>query len=315
MKNMGSAYNLPVEFPREIQSRIDGIRSDNTSGAAELGARAAETLMVLAENAHASSTPHLTAYLSAGAYALIEAQPTMAPIFNLANQALLSMDGLGEAGEIGKAVSVSCRNFISRLKSSGEEIGKIAAGLIRDGDSVMTHSYSSTVLKALLMAKAAGKRFDVACTESRPMLEGVELARKLGLEGIKVRLVVDAAAFSFLPEVQMVLVGADSLSPQGVVNKIGTSGLALAAVASKVHIYALCGFEKFLPSGYPLRLKEPRNPVEVLTEAIDNVLAINYYFDLTPLEHLSGVVTEEGLMMPDELKGRLEGLRVHRSLY
>ena len=72
-------------------------------------------------------------------------------------------------------------------------------------------------------------RFDVICTESRPINEGVNLAAKLGGEGIRVKLVIDAAVCSILPQAQIVLIGADSLSAKGLVNKIGTLCLALAA--------------------------------------------------------------------------------------
>ena len=306
---MSSSRNLPIELPQDIQSQIEKIRSDNTSGAVELALRAAETLNALGENVEASL---LSAYIEAAAGELIKAQPAMAPIFNLANETLLAASELGQVEEIRRAVRTSCRDFIGRLERAGQEIGKIVTDLIQDDSTIMTYSYSSTLLKALLLAKAAGKRFNVICPESRPMGEGVGLAKKLGEGGIKVSLVIDAAAFSFLPEVGMVLVGADSIFPHGLVNKIGTSGLALAAKATNTDIYALCGREKFLPPNYPLQFRESRDPTEILSEPARNVTAINYYFDLTPLEHLSAVVTEDGIMTPRELKTKLQILPLHK---
>ncbi|GAG54283.1 unnamed protein product, partial [marine sediment metagenome] len=86
----------------------------------------------------------------------------------------------------------------------------------------------------------SGKNFNIICTESRPANEGFCLAEKLGKEEIKVKLIVDSASFSLLPEIQLILVGADALSTQGLVNKIGTLGLALAAKKFKVDIHVLC---------------------------------------------------------------------------
>ncbi len=303
-----------MELPEEIQSRVEEIRSDNTSGAVELAMRAVETLTVLAENAEVSSASQFTAYLVAAAQALVKAQPAMAPIFNLANKALLGIEGRRELEEMRQAVRLTCRHFVSQLESAGEMIGKLASDLIHDEMTIMTYSYSSTVLKALLLAKAVGKRFDVICTESRPMREGITLATKLAREGIAVKLIIDAAIFSFLPEVQMVLVGGDTLWPGGLVNKIGTSGLALAAKTLVIDVYALCGSEKFLPANYSPQSEELKDPGEILTENIANVTVLNYYFDLTPLEYLTGVVTEKGVMTPGELKWQLEGLRVHKAL-
>jgi translation initiation factor eIF-2B subunit delta len=303
-----------MRLPEEIRGQIEAIRSDNTSGAVELAISAADTLAALAARAGVASASQLGAYLETAAQALIAAQPTMAPIFNLANETLLSIDGLRAPQEIRRAARAACRDFVSRLQSAGEKIGEITSNLIQDGTTVTTYSYSSTVLKALLVAQDAGRRFDVICPESRPMREGVALAAKLGQAGIAVRLIVDAGVFSLLPEAGVVLVGADSVSPQGLVNKIGTAGLALAAGALGVDIYALCSSQKFLPASYPPRPQELREPAEILAEPIPNVTVVNRYFDLTPLEHLTAIVTEDGIIRPDELRRRLESLSVHKHL-
>ncbi len=108
------------------------------------------------------------------------------------------------------------------------------------------------------------------------------------------------------------LIGADSLSPKGLVNKIGTLCLALAAKELAIDVYVLSGSEKLLPADYPLQFQELQDSAEILTEYIHNVTAVNYYFDLTPLEYIKGVVTEKGIMTPNQLKKELRGLRPHK---
>ena len=103
------------------------------------------------------------------------------------------------------------------------------------------------------------------------MNEGIIIANKLGQNEIKVRLTTDAALFSFLPEVQLVVVGADTISSEGLVNKIGTFSLSLSAREYKIDFYALCGTEKFLPKGRSVDLKDPKEPKEVLKESLANV--------------------------------------------
>jgi len=276
---------------------LEQIRSDNTSGAAVLAVRAARELM-------ARAGAFSDAWLIETARALVEAQPAMAPIFNLANRVLL-------AGP--ERVEATCHEFIRQVEAAADAIASIVAGLIPDG-AVLTHSYSSTVLKALRKARQAGKRFDIICTESRPVREGVILARELAREGVPVRLIVDAAVSLFLPAARIVLVGADSVSPRGLVNKIGTSTLTLAAEASHVPVYALCSFDKFLPAGYHAPPEPPKKPNEVLEDPIPSVTAANYYFDLTPLEHLTGIITEEGVLSAADLRRRLAALPVHEAL-
>jgi translation initiation factor 2B subunit (eIF-2B alpha/beta/delta family) len=178
----------------------------------------------------------------------------------------------------------------------------------------MTHSYSDTVLNALLSAAMAGRRFQVICTESRPMCEGITLARMLGGQGVAVKLIVDGAILSRLPNVQMVLVGADAVSLDGLTNKTGTSLLALAARKFEKDMYALCGTQKFVPVGYRLPQESPKDPQEIMSATVPNVAVSNYYFDLTPLTWLTGVVTEEGTLKPAELRRRLAAVKVHTAL-
>jgi translation initiation factor 2B subunit (eIF-2B alpha/beta/delta family) len=102
--------------------------------------------------------------------------------------------------------------------------------------------------------------------------------------GIPVTVIVDAAMYRFLPRAQMVFVGADSISPRGLVNKTGTALLALAAAKLSVPMYALCGSEKFLPESY----EPPAEPPN--------------YFESTPLEYLTGIVTEDGVLRPTEIR-------------
>ena len=299
----------------EVRALIEQIRGDNTSGAAELTRRGAEVLIALAETSEARSASQFVAELLEVGKALIEAQPSMASLFNLVNATLLKVEGLREVREMKEAARAAAEGFVADLQKGAELIGEQAARLIEDGATIMTHSYSSMVLRGLLLAKARGKSFEVICTESRPICEGEDLAARLGENDIKVKLVIDAAAFRFLPQAQMVMVGADSILTQGLVNKIGTYGLAIAARVHDVPFYALCGTEKFLPnSASHLFSIETKDPGEILAEPTQNVEAINYYFDVTPLEHLTGVVTEKGILSPTEVKGLLGEMKLHEGL-
>jgi len=42
------------------------------------------------------------------------------------------------------------------------------------------------------------------------------------------------------------------------------------------------------------------------------VTPINYYFDLTPLEYLTGLITERGFMTPNDIKQYIKNMRIHR---
>ncbi len=259
-----------------IESRIEAIRNNRTSGAAELTAEAAEVLALAARVAPGS--------LEQTARALAGAQPTMASIYNLARHVTAAEKPEAAASE-----------FVQRMREAAPRVARNAVRLIRGGATVLTHSFSSAVFGAFVAARAAGVKFRVVCTESRPLCEGAALAARLAREGIESTLIVDAAAASMLMEAGLVLVGADAVSRGGVVNKTGTALIALAAARLNVPVYALCGSEKFLPPDYEPPPEPPKDPREILKEPVPGVAVVNRYFELTPLEYFAGIVTEDGI--------------------
>jgi translation initiation factor eIF-2B subunit delta len=199
-------------------------------------------------------------------------------------------------------VKTACIEFLESMEQSAARVAEIAVTLIEDGMTVMTHSFSSTVLAAFREAHQGGKSFTVICPESRPICEGVALAASLGMGGINASVITDGAAYHLLPGVQLVWVGADAISLRGISNKTGTALIALAARELGVPFYVLCSSDKFLPASYTPPPEAPKNPAEILDRELPQVTAVNYYFDLTPLSCVAGIVTESGILAPDELK-------------
>lgn len=265
-----------MAIPSDLLRRIESIRTDRRSGARALAAQAAETLS-LADPASVRDV----------AEALIAAQPTMAPMVNLARRTAVASD-----------VPAACREFLAAMDRAGERVATHAAALIENGMTVLTHSSSSAVLAAFEHAHAAGARFSVIVTESRPLLEGISAAETLGRLGIPVTVIADAAVYRTLDRCRLVFVGADSVSSDAVVNKTGTALVALAARARNVPIYVLCGSEKFLPPAYTLPAEPPKDPGEVLDRPLPNVTAENYYFEIVPLAWFTGLITEDGPPVP-----------------
>jgi translation initiation factor eIF-2B subunit delta len=81
----------------------------------------------------------------------------------------------------------------------------------------------------------------------------------------------------------------------GVVNKVGTYPLALAARAAGVPVYVLSEAAKIAPPTLPLVFEE-MPPEELLPEPLPGVTARNVYFDLTPADLIAGLVTEVGFL-------------------
>ncbi len=107
---------------------------------------------------------------------------------------------------------------------------------------------------------------------------------------------------AYISRAALVLVGADSIRPDGaVVNKIGTYALALAARDVGIPFYAACETLKIAASSFPLAFEE-MDPAEILADAIPGVTMHNPYFDLTPARLVSGIVTERGRLSTGDIE-------------
>lgn len=298
-----------------VQETLLDIARDHLSGAAEITSRAACLLVQLAERSEAASLAAFRQEVASVALALTRAHPCMASLFNLANRALWDVEEAASLSEARQAVYRTGAEWRSRQRDDLERIADAAQALLGAGATVLTHSRSSTVAAALKRAAAEGRRPEVICTESRPLLEGRALARELAEEGLSVRLVVDAAAFALLPSADLVLVGGDSLSALGLVNKIGTRGLAIAAAQEGVPFFACCSTAKFAPLREPLvPPADEQPPAEVWDAPPAGVRVVNRYFDLTPLRYLAGVVTEKGIMEAEASERFVTAAKVHPML-
>ena len=170
--------------------------------------------------------------------ALICAQPEMSPLLLLASAAVSAAKSATTSHDAFHSAEEAALLFIEQSRNAADASALNAAGIIHDGMTVLTHSRSSTVLEALLEARRANRDFMVVATESRPLLEGRTLAASLMDNGVRVTLIADAAASVMMDRIDLVLVGADQLTPQQLVNKIGTRMIALAAREKQVPVYA-----------------------------------------------------------------------------
>lgn len=283
---------------------LQEIREDNRSGAVQLAEKGAQLLLAVLKKGMIEEVRAL-------GKALIDAQPSMASMVNLVNHLFEAIEALEDPHVIKEQGIAAVQKFLDNLVTGVERITAHALPLLKGTKKVMTHSYSSTIIGVLGHAQ----RIEVICPESRPLLEGLTTAKELSEKGIKVWIVVDSAAPSLIGECDLVIVGADSIIPEGVINKIGTYALALAAREKEVPFYVLAGTEKFLPPPFAQALRiDEMDPKEVTQEAIPNSRVENRYFDITPLDLITGVATQEGVIGGTEVQKRMEGMRISTGL-
>ena len=287
------------DFMIQSERLLREIAEDHRSGATELTRRAGEALLLFLEE-HPHAPP---GELARFAERLTGAQPAMASIRNLARRTLEARKKPADL----PAVRETVHGFLKALEQSPTRIAERALPLIPKGARLLTISYSSAVFSALKRAQEEGKGISVVCPESRPLREGLRLAQELARLGVDVTVCVDALAPALVGECDLVLVGGDALAPEGLANKCGTLPLALAAHHGGKPFVAAISRLKFSERFEHEWVRE-MPPEEVLNDPQLKARVINRYFDLTPLELVTHIVTESEILRPEEVRRRLQRL-------
>lgn len=187
------------------------------------------------------------------------------------------------------------------------QIVSYAYPVLVSAKAIVSHSCSMTVLEVLSGLLKRNKDLEVVQTVSEPAREGLEMAASIAKKGAKVRLIADAGLATAAKIADVVIVGADSVGIEGVVNKLGTMALAAAARYFRTPIYSVFDSAKLVPPGTKTDIVE-KNPLEVADISHDNIKVYNVYFDCTPLELFTGLITENGLYKPEEMRRFILGM-------
>jgi len=201
----------------------------------------------------------------------------------------------------GSTINKAVNDYLKMIEVALEEISEMGSRRIREGFTVMTHCHSSSVMSVLKKAKDEGKKFNVIATETRPLFQGRKTAKELSDYGIPVTLIVDSAMRSYVNDVDLCLVGSDAITADGhIVNKIGTSSLALAADEARTMFGVVSEIFKFDPdtlSGSYEPIEE-RDPIEIWNTKSKKIKIENRAFDITPPEYIEFIITEHGVLNP-----------------
>jgi ribose 1,5-bisphosphate isomerase len=195
--------------------------------------------------------------------------------------------------------------FIRWVETAHQKIGEIGTRRIKDNSVIMTHCNSSAALSVIKSAYKSGKNLEVIATESRPRLQGHITVKELTEFGIPTTLIVDSAVRYFMESIDYVIVGADTITVNGaLINKIGTSQIALAAKEARVPFLVAAETYKFSPKtllGELVEIEE-RDVEEVAPPDIINLEGLkirNPAFDVTPRDYIDTIITEIGTIPPE----------------
>ncbi|MFC7114553.1 translation initiation factor eIF-2B [Natronoarchaeum sp. GCM10025703] len=185
---------------------------------------------------------------------------------------------------------------VTEVEASKEAAAIRAANLIEDGDTLLTHSNSSTATMALEYASQSGTEFTLYTTETRPNFFGRTTARQFAShENVEVKMIVDSAVGTVLPDCDRVIIGMNCIIENTIYNRVGTYPIAATAADVGVPVTVVGSSSKFIGDGFEFQ-QTYRSGNEVMLEPKEGFTVENPMYDCTPTRLLDQVVTEDGVM-------------------
>ena len=296
----------------------EAIKNMRIRGAPLLGVAAGFALALAAYYSKARSKEQLIRELENAAEVVRATRPTAVNLFWAIDRILSKAKGFsGNAKDLTDFVVQEAQRIADEDAVANRMIGKNGSGLIQDKDVILTHCNAGalatvdygTALGVVRAAWEQGKKIKVIATETRPLLQGARLTTyELKRDGIPVTLITDSMVgyVMYRRLVNKVVVGADRIVQDAVINKIGTFTVAVLAKRHDIPFYVAAPTSTFdLAHRSKDVIIEERSPNEVTHAgsqriAAEGVNALNPAFDITPLEYVTGIICENGILYKED---------------
>jgi ribose 1,5-bisphosphate isomerase len=293
----------------KVRAICRDIKALKVQGAREVAKNAVRALAVQAGESNATTVEGLKGELIEVADMLAATRPTEPMMRNSLMYIFsrIKAEGPKNVKGLRELVRREEAEYRAGLQKSIDAISEYGAREMPKGGTVLVHCHSHTVVGIIARAHEMGKEVKAICTETRPMFQGRTTAKELAEAGVPTRMIVDSAVKSFIGEADAVLVGADSIDSVGnLINKIGTSTIALVAFEKDVPFYSAAEMYKFDPMtiwGSITKIEE-RDPAELADpKKFRGVEIRNPAFDLTLAKYITAYITEKGVLPPQSLLG------------
>lgn len=278
----------------KLQNLLRDLREDKSSGASELVDKAIKIMEKKLEEFEDPNQDQKEIIYNL-AEQIIKARPSMAPLINTIGFLINNLEGFSRKN-LTQRIKDFKREREKREKELEESFHKFLITHKSKISRVMTISYSSTVLKGFL--KNTDLDIEFYILESRPLFEGRRTAKKLS-KHFKTKLIVDAAMGFFIDKVDLIIFGVDSILKNGaIINKIGTKPLSITGKSNGVMVYAITDSYKYNLRSHSNKdiVIERKSPEEIYDNSNSDLDVLNYYFDITPSEYLTGIISDLGVL-------------------
>lgn len=287
----------------EVKRIARDIRTMRVRGAGRIARAAAQALEITAKKSKAKTAKSFLREIDQTYKLILKTRPTAVSLPNALRYVTVGLrDIKADVPELRGNVISRAEEFIKESTDAVKRIGEIGSNRVSDGDVILTHCNSEAALSVIKTAYKKRKDIQVYVTESRPYYQGHISARALLKAGIPTTMIIDSSVRHFMREIDKVILGADSIAANGaVVNKIGTSTIALVAHEARVPFFVAAETYKFHPGtlvGQLVKIEE-RAPSEIVdTKKFPKMKIRNPSFDFTPAEYVDLIITERGIIPP-----------------
>ncbi len=299
---------------KSVLEVAEAIKTMKIRGAPLLGAAAAFALALVAYNSEAKEKRELINELVKAGEILKRTRPTAVNLFWAIDRILNSARSFSEEDQdMAVFVVEEAQKIADEDAAANRLIGKYGAELLHDGDVILTHCNAGalatvdygTALGVIRAAWEQGKKIKVIATETRPKLQGARLTvYELKRDGIPVTLVTDnmVGYIMYKGLVNRVMVGADIIVRDAVINKIGTYTIAVLAKEHDVPFYVAAPKSTFdlaqVSANVVIEERRPEEVTYIGSERITlpGVNVLNPAFDITPLECVTAIICENGVL-------------------
>jgi len=309
---------------RNCNEVAEAIKEMKIRGAPLIGAAVAYGLALTAYHSKAKNRSDFLKELKRSAEILRKTRPTAVNLFWALDRILRKVvNAEGDLEALKIMVIEEAKQIADEDVAANRMIGKHGSNLISDGDTILTHCNAGrlatvdygTALAVIRAAWEEGKRIKVIATETRPKLQGARLtAYELMRDGIPVTLITDnmVGYVMFKGLVNKVIVGADRIVQDAVINKVGTYTIAVLAYEHSIPFYVAAPSSTFdLNSSSKDVIIEERSPKEVthirsVRIAPPNINVMNPAFDITPIKYVDAIIYEGGILTKEDFKKMLK---------
>mgnify|MGYP000630999955 CR=1 FL=1 len=279
-----------------IDETAEEIREMRTHSSSVVAVKAARALEDLTEGDYPSVEEYVRS-LERNSQALRRANPSHASLVTTQREILDAVQAADpeRVEDAQRVTRGAIETVINQVEGAKSAAAAATADLLDDGDTVLTHDYSTTVLEAIEGAILDGKHLNVYVTEARPRHLGRKTARVLAaMDRVDPTLIVDGAAGHYLSECDRVLIGMDCIVGDTLYNRVGTYPICATADDVGVDVTVAGSSAKIVESGFRFE-NDFRSESEVIREPPDGFDVGNPAYDATPMRLVNEVVTDTGV--------------------